>query len=1171
MTTQIVKHNGGWTNYVHLGCSLCASLSNDGLRVVSSATHGQLLIRDKSTDDIIMRMNGHWNSVGCVTWAPKDTSVASTCSDGTARIWDPITGKELHRLVHPMGVISVEYRSDGGQLVTACWDGSIRVWDVSTGNKLQEVRVSDQPLGGMALSPDDTAIATVCDQGKIGLPSKLVLLRGTRMCAEELVKLPTSYRVRWSPDSRSVAITCETSVRIFSVDGDKLSPTDELPAPDQPTSLDWSPDGEKLCIGTEKGMILVIDLQSKTTEEQAQAHQDIIWSVQWHRTNGQLMTASADGTAAIWNATNLKEQSRLARFTRGISAVDASSDGKVIVSCSAEGHFCLWDVEHRRSIGEFAAHKNWIRAVQWTHEGDRFLTASQDGTIGIWDRTGARIGELIDFNVEGLWSALWTHNGKVAAVSYSGHLCIVDPLDPSSARAFKADSQWLRAIAWSSKGNFVVCGGMSGLIQKFDMPSITLAWRLDLKGGCCFDCAISPDDNVLAVALANGDIPLIDLRKGNILSTLRDHTSQVWSVRFSKDGSTLLSAGADGTVRTWPLKGESNIAPKVFQLPTSCISARFLNDGEILFGSAGAWTLDPRTAAETPGGITKTLTDSPVALLDGPAAQDLLGRKPLVEELAYFLHRTAQYSRDRSVPGAGPDGFVVHIGGRWGSGKTTLIHDLVQRIQRRSTYKTFSSSDKSSFDDLSFQSDELRQWHAVFFGAWNEVGQGPSWWSIAMKVRNSILKDKNIFGRFFFRVKERHFRYPNFLRDLLLIIVLVAAMFAALQYAQPGVVGVFHSNTGTKWFNDALNVVASLITIGIPLVTLLIFLVGKFKRVGRRWRWPQTPSDGTLETETDFSALPRQYLRWLRGQAGSDLLIVVDDLDRCPPQYVAETISAIHLMTRIDLVSEASSSATKKPVRSDEPTLAVLVLAERAWLEAAVEEPLRLQDSQLSGAYPGKSRGCEFLEKIFIASIELPRLSSLQRQSLVRKTVETGVLAGDGGSMRSLDLPPSAGRAQSAEIEDIRAKITKLEQPDEKNVADIMKQIISLDPANRDHMHLLLAQRMNRPEYLAAEEARLLEDYATYMDSTPRGVKRTLVNFWLNRAVAQISATNKVLDDQSIMLWTIITLRWPSLIDTMDQEQQFDKVKAMLGTDYQEFEKVARNANILQAREVLRP
>jgi hypothetical protein len=47
---------------------------------------------------------------------------------------------------------------------------------------------------------------------------------------------------------------------------------------------------------------------------------------------------------------------------------------------------------------------------------------------------------------------------------------------------------------------------------------------------------------------------LWDLERGEEVARLRGHTSNVWSLAFSRDGATLVSGSGDATVRLWDTK-----------------------------------------------------------------------------------------------------------------------------------------------------------------------------------------------------------------------------------------------------------------------------------------------------------------------------------------------------------------------------------------------------------------------------------------------------------------------------------------------------------------------------------------------------------------------------------------------------------------------------------------
>jgi WD40 repeat protein len=72
--------------------------------------------------------------VGCVAFSPNRRIVASAGGhDGTARLWDTVSGDLVYEPI-PCGVVfEVAFSADGSLLATSCADQTVRVWDVKTG------------------------------------------------------------------------------------------------------------------------------------------------------------------------------------------------------------------------------------------------------------------------------------------------------------------------------------------------------------------------------------------------------------------------------------------------------------------------------------------------------------------------------------------------------------------------------------------------------------------------------------------------------------------------------------------------------------------------------------------------------------------------------------------------------------------------------------------------------------------------------------------------------------------------------------------------------------------------------------------------------------------------------------------------------------------------------
>jgi len=72
---------------------------------------------------------GHTGLVFSVAFSPDDSIIATGSTDGTAKIWDALTGRELLTLSSDGGgVTNVAFSPDGSRLATANRDGTDRIY-----------------------------------------------------------------------------------------------------------------------------------------------------------------------------------------------------------------------------------------------------------------------------------------------------------------------------------------------------------------------------------------------------------------------------------------------------------------------------------------------------------------------------------------------------------------------------------------------------------------------------------------------------------------------------------------------------------------------------------------------------------------------------------------------------------------------------------------------------------------------------------------------------------------------------------------------------------------------------------------------------------------------------------------------------------------------------------
>ena len=75
---------------------------------------------------------------------PDSRALVTASGDGTARLWDAASGKELQRFKHNGPVRAASFSPDANMVVTASEDGTARLWDAASGKELQRLTHGDE-------------------------------------------------------------------------------------------------------------------------------------------------------------------------------------------------------------------------------------------------------------------------------------------------------------------------------------------------------------------------------------------------------------------------------------------------------------------------------------------------------------------------------------------------------------------------------------------------------------------------------------------------------------------------------------------------------------------------------------------------------------------------------------------------------------------------------------------------------------------------------------------------------------------------------------------------------------------------------------------------------------------------------------------------------------------
>ncbi len=448
-----------------------------------------------------------------VAFSPDGKLVSTGSKDGVVRLYDVDTGAVRLLGEHDGGVMRVAFFDGGRALLTGGLDGKVLAW----------------PLDAADVDPTPRPIAS---------------LRG----AVSMLQLTDGGVLRvWTEDQDHGTWQMPGGEQLFHLETDDPAIIDVVTADMSPT------DPSRWLVGYADGRLALM-----THGKQPQALPRL-------PRPPRLLSFSPDGSqVAVFDGVEL----RLVDPT-----APAGTPGRVIGEASGPVRFLTWSADGTTlAVGgempelmlfatavdagikprTLRGHGDSIYLASFTRDGRRILTASDDATARVWD--------LVTGNVE----VLRGHDDDVVKAAFSPDETMVATASlDGSARLWRVGSSGVRVLG----GDIDAVYGLQMLDDhtavSVSSPFQVLRW--DLRTGTRAQLVPRGDDVSKWLAMPGlsrrGDVATSPGTSGDIHVRLVDgtehvlhgHLGKVVGGGFNEDGSRLISAGFDGTVRRWDL------------------------------------------------------------------------------------------------------------------------------------------------------------------------------------------------------------------------------------------------------------------------------------------------------------------------------------------------------------------------------------------------------------------------------------------------------------------------------------------------------------------------------------------------------------------------------------------------------------------------------------------
>jgi len=411
----------------------------------------------------IAAFSGHKSYTRTASFSRDGKLIATASMDGTARLWDGITGK-LHAelgaespgiLIEP-GTdrrdheVNSSFSPDGELLATASLDGPIHIWDVERASQRAQLRGHDRLVEHLEFSPDGGRLVTASHDGT----ARIWDIDGVLTTTLRHERAPR-FAAFSADGTRLVTLGTDNLAHLWETMTGKEIGTwgDRRGAP--LVYATFSPDGRNILITSQDGRVILYDAENWREVARFEGHDLSVRDAQFSPDGRLLISSSVDRTTRLWDAST---GAPIAALEAGGGLRDGrfSPDGSLALTGSKGGTIQLWHADGSKGMS-FAVPNTQISAAAFSPDGLLLATASFDGTATLWSIADGRTVATFKGGTEFLSDIEFSRTGdSLVVASRDGTARIWSVKDPANPIVLRGHDGAVGSAVFSPSGLYVV-------------------------------------------------------------------------------------------------------------------------------------------------------------------------------------------------------------------------------------------------------------------------------------------------------------------------------------------------------------------------------------------------------------------------------------------------------------------------------------------------------------------------------------------------------------------------------------------------------------------------------------------------------------------------------------------------------------------------------------------